>query len=143
VRFLPDGTTEIKIHGFFFQLDELEPEQKERLTASCREAIINHWVNCTNRRGHAYHRSLCASEAVNSYYAEIRELNRSHAPRSCPFEFREIAGERLRFHHPSGEVTIRIGNTYFRPGDIPADRLGEINRGVFMAIENYLRDWRP
>ena len=81
--------------------------------------------------------------AIDSYQSEIRDLNRFRAPRFCPFEFRQIAGETVRFHHPSGEVAMRIDNTYLKPSDIPADRLGEINRSVFMAIENYLRDWRP
>jgi hypothetical protein len=62
LRFNEDGTVEVKIREFFFQLDELEPEQKEKLSANCREAICEHWVNYVNRRGHAYHRSLSNSQ---------------------------------------------------------------------------------
>ena len=143
LRFNEDGTVEVKLYEFFFSLAELEPEQKEKLTASCRQAITAHWLDYVNRRGHAYHRSLSIPSAIDSYQSDLRDLNRFHAARFCPFEFREIAGEWLRFHHPSGEVTIKVGNSYLRAGDIPANRLGEINRIVFTVIENYLRSWRP
>jgi hypothetical protein len=141
LRFNDDGTVEVKIREFFFALEELEPEQKERLSPAIRQAITEHWLGVVNSRGYNSRRSF--SSAFSSYQSELRALNRSRAPRRCPFEFREIAGERLRFHHPSGEVAIKIGNSYLRPGDILPSRLGEINRSVFVAVENYLRAWRP
>ena len=141
--FLEDGTVEVKIHNFFFQLDELEPEQKEKLTPAVRQAVSAHWLGFVNSRGYNSRRSLNASVAVDSYQSEIRDLNRFRAPPASRFEFREIAGEFVRFDHVAGEVAIKIGNSYLRPGDIPPSRSGEINRIVFLVIENYLRSWRP
>jgi hypothetical protein len=143
LRFNPDGTVELKIDDFFFQLDELEPETKGRFSSAVREAIIGHWVNFINTRGLAARRSLSSSSAFESYRSEIHALNRSRDTGSRPFEFREIAGERLRFHHPNGEVAIQIDNSYLPFGEVPTDRLREINQRVFLAAENYIRAWRP
>jgi hypothetical protein len=143
LRFLEDGTVEVKIHKFFFQLAELEPGQKERLSPAIRQAITTHWLDYVNDRGRAYNRSLSAANAVDSYQSELRDLNRFRTPRPCRFLLREIAGEFVRFDNVTGEVAIRIDGSYLRPGDIPADRLGQINRLVFTIVENFLRDWRP
>jgi hypothetical protein len=143
LRFNPDGTVEVKIFEFFFQLDELETEKKEKLSSNVRQAITQHWLAFINSRGRFSRRSLSSSNAFGSYHSEIRALNRPRDTGSRPFEFREIAGERLRFHHPSGEVAIKIGNSYLPFGEVPPSRSREINQNVFLAAENYLRSWRP
>jgi hypothetical protein len=124
-------------YSLTLQLDELEPEQKEKLSARCRQTILNHWLAFIN----SCRVSSRRSSANNSYITELRELNRWHAPRPSPFEFREIGGETLRFHHPSGEAVIKIGNSYLPFGEVPPSRAREINQSVFMVVENYLRSW--
>jgi hypothetical protein len=139
LRFLSDGTAELKVYDFFFPLDELELEQKEKLSARCRQAITEHWLSFVNSRRVSSRRSL----SFDSYQSELRLLNQFRAPRPGPFEFRTIAGETLRFHHPSGEVALKVGNSYLPVGEVDPSRLSEINRCVFFSIENYLRNWRP
>jgi hypothetical protein len=121
----------------------VEPDGKQTLSAGVRQAVTEHWLGFVTSRGFACRRSLNTSVADDSYQSEIRALNRFRAPRASRFEFREIAGEFVRFDHVAGEVAIKIGNSYLRPGDIPPSRSGEINRIVFLVIENYLRSWRP
>jgi hypothetical protein len=117
--FNPNGTVELKIYEFFFQLDELEPEKKEKLSSAVREAIVGHWLDFINSCGLASRRSLSSSNAFESYHSQICDLTRPRNVNSCPFEFREIAGERLRFHHPSGQVAIKINNSYFPLSEVP------------------------
>jgi hypothetical protein len=145
LRFLPNGKTEIRLFEFFFELSEIEPERKARFSSAVRQAITEHWLAYINSHGRLSRRSLSGSDAFESYHSEIRDLADLNRPRTnspCPFEFREIAGERLRFHHPSGQVTVRVGSSYLPFGEVPPSRAREINQSVFLAAENYLRDWR-